>query len=76
MIFSAAAVAQHLQGKVLGDEQVTLKGFAPTDRAQTGDLTFAENDEFFAQAEQSAATAIIVGSDLVSKTGKVLISCG
>jgi UDP-3-O-[3-hydroxymyristoyl] glucosamine N-acyltransferase len=37
-----------------------LKGFAPADRAQPGDLTFAENESYFARAEQSAASAILV----------------
>lgn len=73
MSFSAAVVAKHLQGEVLGDAQTQLKGFAPADRAQAGDLTFAENDEFFARAEQSAASAIIVSGNLASSTGKVLI---
>lgn len=73
MIFSATAVAQHLQGEVLGDAQTPLHGFAPADRAQAGDLTFAENDEFLARAEQSAASAIIVGSQQNSSSGKVLI---
>src|SRR6478736_2885789 len=73
MILSAASVAEHLQGEVLGDGQLQLKGFAPADRAQAGDLTFAENEEFFVRAEQTAASAIIVSGNLTSSTGKVLI---
>ena len=33
-------------------------------RAKPGDLTFAENDEYFAAAENSAATAIIAGKNV------------
>ena len=73
MTFSAADIAKHLQGEVLGDPQTQLKSFAQADVAQPGDLTFAENDEFFARAEQGAATAIIVSGNLTSTTGKVLI---
>ncbi len=73
MILTAASVAEQLQGEVLGDGQTPLKGFAPADRAQAGDLTFAENEEFFARAEQTAASAIIVGGNVTSNTGKVLI---
>jgi UDP-3-O-[3-hydroxymyristoyl] glucosamine N-acyltransferase len=73
MILTAASVAEHLQGEVLGDGQTPLKGFAPADRAQAGDLTFAKNEEFFARAEQTAAAAIIVGGNQTSSTGKVLI---
>jgi UDP-3-O-[3-hydroxymyristoyl] glucosamine N-acyltransferase len=73
MSFSAAAVAKHLEGETIGDAQTQLKGFAPADRAQAGDLTFAENEEFFARAEQSAASAIIASGNLVSTTGKAVI---
>lgn len=73
MILTAAFVAEHLQGEVLGNAQTQLKGFAPADRAQAGDLTFAENEEFFAKADQTSASAIIIGGNLTSSTGKVLI---
>lgn len=72
MSFTAAEIAQYLQGEVLGDSGVVLKNFAPADHAQPGDLTFAENADYLARAEQSAATAVIVGAALTSKT-KVLI---
>ena len=63
MPFTAAEIAQHLQGEVLGDASIVLNSFAPADRAQAGDLTFAENADYFARAEQSAASAIIVDGD-------------
>ena len=67
MPFTAAEIAKHLGGEVLGEPELALKGFAPADRAQAGDLTFAENENYFARAEQSAASAIIVDGPLVSK---------
>jgi UDP-3-O-[3-hydroxymyristoyl] glucosamine N-acyltransferase len=72
MTFTTAEIAAHLQGEVLGDANATLKGFAPADRAQTGDLTFAENETYFARAEKSAATAIIADKRFAS-THKILI---
>ena len=71
MPFTAAEIAKHLQGEVSGNSSVVLNTFAPADRAQAGDLTFAENPDYFARAEQSAASAIIVDSDFTSK--KILI---
>ncbi|HEU5124821.1 MAG TPA: UDP-3-O-(3-hydroxymyristoyl)glucosamine N-acyltransferase [Verrucomicrobiae bacterium] len=71
MPFTAAEIAKHLQGEVVGDASMVLKGFAPADRAQPGDLTFAENPEYFARADQSAASAIIVDTAVPSQ--KVLI---
>jgi UDP-3-O-[3-hydroxymyristoyl] glucosamine N-acyltransferase len=67
MPFSAAEVANYLQGRVIGDPATVLRGFAPADRAQPGDLTFAENETFFARAEQSAASAIIVSGPFHSE---------
>jgi UDP-3-O-[3-hydroxymyristoyl] glucosamine N-acyltransferase len=67
MPFSAAEVANYLQGKVIGDPATMLHGFAPADRARAGDLTFAENEAFFARAEESAASAIIVSGPFRSE---------
>ncbi len=72
MPLSAAEIAKHLGGEVVGDPALVLKGFAPADRAQPGELTFAENESYFARAEQSAAAAVIVDGPF-SSTQKVLI---
>ena len=72
MPFTTAEIAKLVGGKVVGDASATLKSFAPAERAQGGDLTFAENEEFFARAEQSAATAIIADKRFSSEK-KILI---
>lgn len=72
MSFTAAQIANHLKGEVVGDNSAVLTGFAPASTAKSGDLTFAENGTFFASAEQSAATAILVAGPFTSKN-KVLI---
>jgi len=72
MPFTAAEIARHLGGEVIGDGTFSLKGFAPADRAQPGDLTFAENENYFVRADQSAASAIIVDGPFTS-TRKILI---
>lgn len=72
MPFTAAEIARQLQGEVLGDAAVVLKGFAPADRAQPGDLTFAENENYFARAEQSAASAIIAPNGFASAKKTVI----
>lgn len=72
MPLTAAEIAKHLGGEVVGDPALVLKGFAPADRAQLGDLTFAENESYFARAEQSAAAAVIVDGPF-SSSRKVLI---
>src|SRR3984957_4751135 len=72
MSFTAAEIAGHLQGEVLGNGSVVLTGFAPADKARPGDLTFAENDTFFQRADASAASAILVAGGFTSRV-KVLI---
>jgi len=72
MTFTTAEIAKHLEGEVIGDAAATLTGFAHADHAKPGDLTFAENEDYFARAEQSAATAIIA-DDRFKSAKKILI---
>jgi UDP-3-O-[3-hydroxymyristoyl] glucosamine N-acyltransferase len=72
MNFTAAEIAEKLQGNVIGDGSVVLTGFAPADHARAGELTFADNADYFAAAEKSQASVILVAGDFVSAS-KVLI---
>jgi UDP-3-O-[3-hydroxymyristoyl] glucosamine N-acyltransferase len=70
--FTTAQLAQELGAELVGDGSLPITGFAPADRAQAGHLTFAENEEYFAKAEQGGASAILVGSNAAS-TKKTLL---
>jgi len=72
MSFTVSQIAQKVNGEVIGDGNITLTRFSPVDKAQAGDLTFAENEEFFAKAEESNASAILVPGKVTS-TKKTLI---
>ncbi len=72
MPYTAAEVAQKIGAEVVGDPSRVLSSFAQADQARPGDLTFAENEDFFARAEQSAASAIIVSGPYTSAK-KVLL---
>ncbi len=72
MTYTAAQLAEKLHGEVIGDGSVPITGFSSAERARPGDLTFAEKDTFFAAAEASAASAILVAGPFTSAT-KVLI---
>jgi len=72
MPFTAAQIAQQLGGEVIGDGSITLTGFAPATSAKAGNLTFAENAEYFTAADQSAASAILV-AEAFGASQKVLI---
>lgn len=58
--YTASEIAGLIGGSVIGDPSVPLSGFAPATTAQSGDLTFAENDLYFTRATHSAASAILV----------------
>jgi UDP-3-O-[3-hydroxymyristoyl] glucosamine N-acyltransferase len=72
MTFTAAQIAEQLRGEVLGDGSIPLTGFTSAERAQAGDLTFADKEAYFLAAEASAASAILVSGPFTSAK-KVLI---
>ena len=72
MTFTTAEIAKRLAGEVLGDATATLTGFATADKAAPGDLTFAETEEYFTAAENSAATAIIAEKKYTSSRKTVI----
>ena len=72
MLFTAAQIAERLQGELVGDGTVQFTGLAAAEHARAGELTFAENASYFAAAEQSQASAILVAGAFVSSS-KVLI---
>jgi UDP-3-O-[3-hydroxymyristoyl] glucosamine N-acyltransferase len=59
-------MAQRLEGEVLGDETIMLTGFTLAETAEAGDLTFAENAEYFVAAEKGAASAILAAKEFSS----------
>jgi UDP-3-O-[3-hydroxymyristoyl] glucosamine N-acyltransferase len=72
MPFTVSQIAEKLRGEVHGDGSAELTGFAPADCAKPGDLTFAEKASYFAAAEESQATAILVTGEVTSSK-KILI---
>ena len=58
--------------KWLAMPQQRSKALLPPTSAKPGDLTFAENEDYFARAEQSAATAIIA-DERFNSAKKILI---
>lgn len=72
MPHTVADIAKHVHGEILGDPTTPITGFAPADSAKRGDLTFAETDTYFAAAEASSASAVLVAGDRTSAS-KTLI---
>ena len=70
--YTAAQIAEQVQGEVMGEATTPITGLAPADSAKAGDLTFAEKEAHFVAAEQSAASAILVSGPFTS-SAKILI---
>ena len=74
MQITTAELARQLGGEITGDGDVVLTGFTSADRARAGDLVFAEKDTYFAAADASEASAILVSSaGTFTSSTKVLI---
>jgi len=72
MPLTTQELAKAIGGQVVGDANAVLKSFATIESAEAGDLTFAENEEFFSRAEQSAATAIIADQRFSSEKKTII----
>jgi len=72
MSFTVAQIAEKIRGEVIGNGDTPLTGFASADNARSGDLTFAEKEEYFMAAEASPATAILVSGPFVSASKPVI----
>ena len=70
--FTTAQLAEQLGAELIGDGALSISGFAPAEHAQAGQLTFAENEDYFAKAEQGGASAILVGGNVTSATKTLL----
>jgi len=72
MPHTAADIAKLIDATIEGDSTTPLTGFSPAGSARAGDLTFAENEIFFAKAEESAASAVLVDGPFHSKSKTLL----
>ena len=72
MELTAETIARHLNGQVIGNKDLVLTGFAPASTAKPGELTFAENASFFAKAELSEASAVLVDQEFASEKKTII----
>jgi UDP-3-O-[3-hydroxymyristoyl] glucosamine N-acyltransferase len=57
-------LAALVDAEVVGDSGIMVTGIADVGRATNGDLTFAENDRFLRMALDSAASVILINTEL------------
>ena len=72
MEYSLTKLAEHVHGRLIGDGGTRIHGVNGADAAQEGELTFADDEHYFAKAIASHASAILVSdhiTDLGSRAG-------
>ncbi|GAB4253269.1 MAG: UDP-3-O-(3-hydroxymyristoyl)glucosamine N-acyltransferase [Saprospiraceae bacterium] len=71
--YSAAEIARLTGARLVGDEQLPLTGINEIHKVQPGDITFADNEKYFAKSLNSAASAVILPKEVECPDGKVLL---
>ena len=65
MEFTAATIANFINGKILGDENASITGVSPIESAQNGQLSFVAQEKFADYISTSEASVIIVSEKLL-----------
>src|ERR1041385_6700005 len=73
MNFTLSQIAKEIQAEISGDSSILITGFSTADAAKPGDLVFAESETFFAAAEQSQASAVLVSGPFKSTKKPLLL---
>jgi UDP-3-O-[3-hydroxymyristoyl] glucosamine N-acyltransferase len=68
--FSIREIAEHVSGKIIGDNKIIITGLEQIERAQAGQLTFIGSRKYLQYWEQSRASAALVSAGLELSPGK------
>lgn len=63
-MYTVAQLAKLINGNVVGDPEVAIKGFAPAERAKEGEITFLAFPKYLPVVQTSKATCVIVSSEI------------
>src|SRR3990167_5897024 len=74
MQIKSSEIAQHLNGRVIGDPELLISDLTTLDTVNAGALVFVENEAYFKKAELSCAAAILVQDSPHLPSNKPLIA--
>jgi UDP-3-O-[3-hydroxymyristoyl] glucosamine N-acyltransferase len=60
IVKSVAELAEHVGGRVVGDENLTIKSVASIENAGEGEIAFIEDEKYLESARRSGASCVIV----------------
>lgn len=64
MKVSLFALSRLVAGEVMGDGETEIKGAATIRDVQAGEITFAQDEKFLSQVDESAAAAVVVAETM------------
>lgn len=70
--YTLRELAERLQGKILGDGDITIRGIAGLEEAHAGDITFLANPLYRQLVSQTQASALIASQEEPSFGGTIL----
>ncbi|MFW6021987.1 MAG: UDP-3-O-(3-hydroxymyristoyl)glucosamine N-acyltransferase [Halanaerobiaceae bacterium] len=70
--YTSGELAEYVSGELRGDPTLEITGVSGAKEGGKNDITFAENQSYFKDAENSAVTVIIV-SENIEKSSKTII---
>ena len=70
---SAAAIAELIGARVMGNAQRAVTGLNEINRVEEGDLVFVDHPKYYAKALNSAATTILIDKEVDVPEGKAII---
>lgn len=67
-------LADYLDGEVIGDENIKIKGVMTIDEATEGYITFVSNIKYLKKIEETKASAILVSPGITAKGKNLLVT--
>lgn len=65
MKFTAAQIAEYIDGRIIGDEKTVINGVSPIEYDQAGHLSFVSNEKFSQKIENSNFAVLIVSEKIL-----------
>ncbi|MBI1871075.1 MAG: UDP-3-O-(3-hydroxymyristoyl)glucosamine N-acyltransferase [Chlamydiae bacterium] len=75
MVFTLKELTELVDGRLIGDGQISIKGVSGIKEAQEGDITFLANLKYLPFLDGTQASAVILGEDISFNGKRPLIIC-
>ena len=66
-MYTLRQLAEHVDGRVMGDPKVTIRRIQPFEVAEPGDLTLAAEKKYYDHLKDTQASAVIVEPHIKSE---------